>query len=132
VLGLDISAPMLEVAVERAGACGVHPKWVFAARMRRSRDSIHSSMARSADSALCSLPILSLPSRISMTRCGPGGRLAFVCWRHPAENPWMMVPLEAALRFVPPPPPMDPTAPGPFAFADASRVRAILMAAGFE
>ena len=28
-------------------------------------------------------------------RCGlrPGGRTVFACWRKPAENPWMMLPL---------------------------------------
>ena len=30
------------------------------------------------------------------------------------------------------PPPLDPTAPGPFAFADADRVRDIVAKAGFE
>jgi SAM-dependent methyltransferase len=61
----------------------------------------------------------------------PGGRLAFVCWRSVVENPWVMVPLTAALRYVPPPPLLAPDAPGPFAFADAERVRGILSRAGF-
>jgi SAM-dependent methyltransferase len=61
----------------------------------------------------------------------PGGRLAFVCWRALAENPWMQAPLQAALPLLPPVAPPDPTAPGPFAFADASRVRSILSQAGF-
>jgi len=62
----------------------------------------------------------------------PGGRLGFVCWRPLFENPWMLEPMQAALPFLPPPPPMDPTAPGPFAFADAERVRGILAGAGFS
>ena len=62
----------------------------------------------------------------------PGARLAFVCWRAVAENPWAKVPLDAAIAEVGPPAPQAPGAPGPFAFADASRVRAILAAAGFE
>jgi SAM-dependent methyltransferase len=62
----------------------------------------------------------------------PGsGRLAFVCWRKLAENPWMATPLKAAMRHLPPQPPPDPLAPGPFAFADAGRVRRILTEAGF-
>jgi SAM-dependent methyltransferase len=61
----------------------------------------------------------------------PGGRLAFVCWRVLDENPWMLAPLQAALPFLPPMAPPDPLAPGPFAFASASRVRAILSGAGF-
>ena len=40
-------------------------------------------------------------------------------------------PLAAALPFIPAPVPIDPLAPGPFAFADADRVRTVLSAAGF-
>ena len=49
----------------------------------------------------------------------PQGRLGFVCWRPLQENIWMLAPLNAALPFLPVPPPADPRAPGPFAFADA-------------
>jgi SAM-dependent methyltransferase len=63
----------------------------------------------------------------------PSGRLAFVCWRTPAENPIMSLPMQAALAHVDaPPPPPEPGAPGPFAFADPQRVRAILTAGGFS
>lgn len=62
----------------------------------------------------------------------PGGRMAFVCWQASSANPIMTLPMQAALAHVPaPPPPADPTAPGPFAFADADRLRGILDAAGF-
>lgn len=62
----------------------------------------------------------------------PGGRLAFVCWRALAENPWMTVPLEAAALHVAPPPAAEPTAPGPFAFADREYVSGLLERAGYE
>ena len=62
----------------------------------------------------------------------PGsGRLAFVCWRKLADNPWMATPLKAAMQHLPPQPKPDPFAPGPFAFADAARVQGILTEAGF-
>jgi SAM-dependent methyltransferase len=61
----------------------------------------------------------------------PGGRLAFVCWRPPAENPHMTGPFKAVEHLLPPMPPSDPLAPGPFAFADPERVRRILAEAGF-
>jgi len=62
-----------------------------------------------------------------------GGRISFVCWRREAENPMMTVPMAAAVKHLPPLPPQtaDPTAPGPFAFADAARLGRILQAAGF-
>jgi hypothetical protein len=48
------------------------------------------------------------------------------------ENPWMTVPMGAALQHIPPPPTPAPDAPGPFSFADPDRVRGILAGAGFE
>jgi SAM-dependent methyltransferase len=58
----------------------------------------------------------------------PNGRLAFVCWRALEQNPLDLVPLRAASPHLPPQPTHDPEAPGPFAFADADRVRGILEA----
>jgi hypothetical protein len=61
-----------------------------------------------------------------------GGRLGFVCWRAPAENPMLTLPLTAALPWLPTAPEAPPPgAPGPFAFAEAERVREILERAGF-
>jgi SAM-dependent methyltransferase len=63
----------------------------------------------------------------------PTGRLAFVCWRALADNPWAGVPFDAAARVLgAPEDPSPPEAPGPFAFADAARVRGILEGAGFR
>ncbi|HZK99608.1 MAG TPA: methyltransferase domain-containing protein, partial [Caulobacteraceae bacterium] len=63
----------------------------------------------------------------------PGGRLAFVCWRNMDLNPFMTLPLAAALpHLAPPPSPPEPGAPGPFAFADGARIRDILGRAGFS
>src|SRR6516225_11150484 len=62
----------------------------------------------------------------------PTGRLAFVCWREPKENPWMMAPLMAVYKHVPKMPPVGPEDPGPFAFASEERVKRILSEAGFK
>jgi hypothetical protein len=56
----------------------------------------------------------------------------FVCFRTPKENPWMMLPLQAAYEHVPPLPKLGPEDPGPFSFASADRVRGILRGAGFS
>jgi len=61
-----------------------------------------------------------------------GGRLSFVCWQALAENPWTFVPMMAALPLLPPIPLPSPDAPGPFAFADSTRVQGILERAGFS
>jgi hypothetical protein len=41
-------------------------------------------------------------------------------------------PLQAALPFIPPVAPLDPTAPGPFSFAAPDRGRGMLANAGFH
>ena len=61
-----------------------------------------------------------------------GGRLAFVCWRPVAENEYAAMPFAIAKPLMPPLPPADPHAPGPFALADADRLRAILAGGGFS
>ncbi|MBI3676081.1 MAG: hypothetical protein HY243_05635 [Proteobacteria bacterium] len=62
----------------------------------------------------------------------PKGRLAFVCWRAMPENAWAAAPFMAAKDLLPPQEPMDPHAPGPFAFADGERLKAILSKAAFN
>lgn len=62
----------------------------------------------------------------------PRGRLAFVCWRDVRENPWASLPIAAARDLIPEQPPVDPHAPGPYAFADGERVKAILARAGYR
>lgn len=59
-----------------------------------------------------------------------GGRMVFVCWQAPSANPWMAVVNRAAARiFDLDAPAAD--APGPFSLADPERIRAVLGAAGF-
>jgi hypothetical protein len=61
----------------------------------------------------------------------PDARMAIVCWRTLAENPWMEVPMTAAAQHLPPRPKSVPNAPGMFAFADPEHVTEVLTAAGW-
>jgi hypothetical protein len=61
----------------------------------------------------------------------PNARMALVCWRTLAENPWMEVPMTAAAQHLPPRPKPVPNAPGMFAFADPEHVTEVLTAAGW-
>jgi SAM-dependent methyltransferase len=61
----------------------------------------------------------------------PSGRLVFVCWRPPDENPWGSVPMRAAAPHLPPMERPGPEDPGQYAFGDRARVERILKAAGF-
>lgn len=67
-----------------------------------------------------------------LTALQPGGRLAFVCWQKLDANPWMLLPTLAAMQHVAVQRPADPNSPGPFAFADAERVRRLMEAAGWR
>ena len=132
VLGLDISQPMLAVARSRAAATGVKQVELLEA------DAQIQALPEGAFAGIFSrfgvMFFEDPPAAFRNLRRAlvHGGRLAFVCWRTPAENPVMTRPLDAAAHLFPPLPPAVPGAPGPFAFADAGRVRNVLEKAGFS
>jgi SAM-dependent methyltransferase len=61
----------------------------------------------------------------------PDARMAIVCWRSLADNPWMEVPMNAVARHLPPRPSPVPHAPGMFAFAEREHVSEVLTEAGW-
>lgn len=61
----------------------------------------------------------------------PSGRLVFVCWRTPQENPWGLVPMRAAAPHLPPFERPGPEDPGQYSFGDRARVERILKESGF-
>jgi SAM-dependent methyltransferase len=129
VLGIDVSEMMLARAAERTPP-GTPVDWLLA-------DATTYDFAPDTYDLLFSrfgVMFFRDPARAftNMRRAlRPGGRLAFCCWRHPRENPWLMAPFTAALKHVPPLPKLGPEDPGPFSFASEDRVRRILGAAGF-
>ena len=130
-MGVDISKPMLEVAFRR-------PRPASNLRVDfRQLDAQTGDLGRSVfDAAFSRFGVMFFSDPVAAftnfrTSLKSGGRLGFVCWRPLQENLWMRAPLEAALPFLPPVAPSDPTAPGPFAFAEAGRLRSILIDAGF-
>jgi SAM-dependent methyltransferase len=60
-----------------------------------------------------------------------GARIHLAAWGPMAANPWFAIPPQAAVARLGPPPPADPRAPGPLAFADQDYVLGILREAGF-
>jgi SAM-dependent methyltransferase len=131
VFGVDISEPMLERARERCAALGLTNVELLCADAQRAL------VPRGNDLAFSRFGIMFFDHPVvALGNIGRGlrkdGRLAFVCWQERARNPWMGVPLAAALQHVPPPPPQPPDAPGPWAFADRDRLAHILDAAGFD
>jgi SAM-dependent methyltransferase len=128
--GVDISAPMLEVARARTvpkGAATPHFHELDVQTADLGRAAFDAAFSRFGVMFFAD-PAAAFANIRGALR--PSGRLAFVCWRSVAENPIMSAPAAAAAPFLPPSPPSDPTAPGPFAFADPDRVRGILSQAG--
>ncbi len=60
-----------------------------------------------------------------------GGRLGFVCWQKPDNNPWFMVLIAVAERCGLAIERAGPNDPGPFQLADSGRLQALLEGAGF-
>lgn len=131
VLGIDVSQPMLEVARSR-GALANLARLSF-----RDGDASEAELPANTDLLFSRFGVMffSQPSqafRHLRRSLRTGGRCVFVCWRAPRDNAWAMAPLSAARTAMGvTPAPADPDAPGPFAFADEERLRAILSGAGF-
>ena len=132
VMGVDISAPMLDRARER-----VRDSAIRNVRLMLSDAAVHAFEPGVFDLAFSRFGVMFFDSPESAfanirSALAATGRLAFVCWAPPRDNPWLTVPLTAARPHLPPQPESDPTAPGPFAFADPDRVSGILTRAGYS
>jgi ubiquinone/menaquinone biosynthesis C-methylase UbiE len=130
VLGVDISAPMLARARERAPA-DLPLRFVLAdATVHAFEPGLADLLFSRFGVMFFADPALSFQNMRKGLR--PGGRMVFGCWREPRKNPWMIVPLQEAYRHVPRLPEVGPEDPEPFSFAREERVRRILMEAGFS
>ncbi len=128
--GIDISKPMLERARERAAADGASATFVLG-------DAAEVRFDASFDHAFSRFGVMFFSDpRAAFTNIHgalrPGGGLCFVCWQLPQLNAWIATPSAAARPLLPPQPPFDPRAPGPFRFADQDYVRETLTSAGFS
>jgi len=129
VLGVDLSAPMLARARERAEP-GLSVDFVVAdATLYPFPPSGADLLFSRFGVMFFAEPVLSFTHMRKALL--PGARVVFACWREPRANPWMMLPLMEAYKHVPRLPEMAPEDPGPFAFARQERVIGILRAAGF-
>lgn len=132
VLGVDLSGPMLSRARERARQAGRRNVSLRQADAQTtaleagSFDAVHSRFGvmffDHPESAFANL----------RKAVRPGGRLAFVCWRAPAQNPWILVPMAAVAPLLTLPAPPPPNAPGMFALANPGQIRTVLEGAGWS
>ena len=128
VLGVDISEPLVEAA--RAQALANATFEVGDAATYPFEDA-------SFDLVFSRFGVMFFADPVTAFRnlrraLKPAGRLVFICWRTPAENPWAAVPMRAAQPFLPPMERPGPEDPGQYSFGDRSRVERILRQAGFD
>ena len=129
VAGIDISVPMLDVARARAQAMNADIVFLESDASRHDFQPVFDLVFSRFGVMFFDDPVAAF--RNIRRALVPKGRLAFVCWRSFKENEWAFVPFAAASHLLPEQPPADPNAPGPFAFADAQRLKKILAKANF-
>ena len=132
VHGVDISAPMLQRARERAESAGT--TWISFTEGDAQSYEFDTDAFDVAQSRFGVMFFDDTAAAFANIRAAlkPGGRFVFLCWRSVAENPWITVPMQAIQDLVELPESPDPDAPGPFALADKDRTRTLLEQAGFS
>ncbi len=130
MLGIDVSTHMLGRARERArDARLANVDFVKAdAQTHGFTPSDRDAMVSRFGVMFFADPVAAFANIARTLR--PGGRMVFVTWAAPADNPWFRIPRQAAMARLGAVPQSEPTAPGPFAFQDTGRVIALLRAAG--
>jgi len=132
VLAADISELLLGIAHEQARAAHLTNL-----EFMRADAQAHAFPAGAFDAAFSRFGVMFFEDPTAAfanirRAIKPGGRLAFVCWRAPQENPYLTAAMVAARDMLPPGPPPVPHAPGPFGLADGERTRKIIQDAGFS
>jgi SAM-dependent methyltransferase len=130
VTGLDLSGPMLGLAGRRAAEQGLDIAFV-------QGDAGTASWDEQVDAVISRFGVMFFEQPeaafANLTEAlTPGGRMCFVCWQEMFSNDWIAVPAMAAVAHVGIPELPPPGAPGPFALADADRVRELLESVGLE
>ena len=130
-LGVDVSAPMLALATSRAEQAGLANVQFEQRDVQTAKLQPDTTLAMSRFGVMFfEDPVAAFANiRAQMTS---DGRLCFACWKTPRENTWVSLPMSIVRQHVQDDTPPDPHAPGPFAFADDSRVRSILDDAGWK
>jgi len=130
VTGFDISPTLLELARARTSGHGNITLTLGDAQT-------YAFEAASADALISRFGVMffadTTAAFANMARAlRPGAAMTLAAWGPAPDNPWFMVPAQVARARLGDPPKVDRTLPGPFAFEDAARTRAMLEAAGLH
>lgn len=128
--GIDLSAPMIEVARERAEREGVPARFVLGDAQR------HAFEPGSFDAVVSRFGVMFFDDPVRafahLRQAARGGAtLCCIAWRSAAENPFMTTAERAAAPLLPALPARVPGAPGQFAWAERERIERLLDASGW-
>lgn len=130
-LGVDVSTPLLALARKRAAEAGSPATFEQADASAYTAEYKFDLMISRFGVMFFEDPAAAFANIRAQIRTG--GRMAFMCWQALSLNDWAFAPFQAALPLLKEAPPSpDPTAPGPFAFADKERLADILTEAGWR
>jgi SAM-dependent methyltransferase len=132
--GVDVSAPMIDVARERAAGEASQPDFLCAdAGTHPFEPQAFDLLTSRFGVMFFADPVAAFANLRRAT--APGGALQAVVWRGPEDNPFMTTAARAAADVLPEgalPQARPPGAPGQFAFADPDRIRTILDDSGWR
>ena len=130
-LGVDVSAPLVEAARQRAAATGSGAEFMLADAAQWRADA-------PMDAAISRFGVMFFADPASAfanirANMKPGGRMVFACWRQPEEAELLSLPMKAVTPFFKEAPPRpEPNMPGPFGLADAERTVSLLAKSGWK
>ncbi len=129
VLGIDVSAPLLECARRRTDPALPIDYLLADASAHAFEPGAADLLVSRFGSMFFADPAASFRNLHRGLR--RGARVVLACWREPRRNPFFLLTLQAAYEHVPRLAEVGPEDPGPFAFAQEGRVRRILESADF-
>ncbi len=130
VHGLDISAPLLELAKKRCHNQEQISFFLGDAQSQKLSEDYYDHVISRFGVMFFEDPIRAFSNLHQSLKSN--GRLTFVCWSTLDENEFFHIPLDTVLKHLGLPRPEETTQPGPLSLSNTSHTRGLLSKAGFS